>query len=90
MAREIPSNEAKTVTVKVPASNLFAFLEEVNKERNVIEVAYTDTGTSAGYEVTVTYAIMDLALKLASISTTVQNLAENASRGVPLRTPAAS
>lgn len=81
MSREIPQNEEKTVTVSVPPTNLFAFLEAVNNERNVISVSYEPPTNSNGYKVTVHYAIMDLALQTAAISTRIQTLAEEASSG---------
>ena len=83
MAREIPTNEARTVEVTVSSSKLFAFLEEVNKERNVILVQYEPLG--ANFKVTATYAIMDLALKLGAVSTKIQTLADEANKGTPLR-----
>ncbi len=85
MAQEIPQNEERTVTVKVPEANLFELLAEINTMRNVISVEYKPTGTSDGFEVTAHYAIMDLALQQAVVSSKIQTLAENAQKGKPLR-----
>jgi hypothetical protein len=70
MNREIPQNEVRSVTHTISKSGLFPFFEKLHDDRNVIKIEHERSG--ANFEVTIHFAIMDLAHKLGAVSASIE------------------
>lgn len=70
MTGEIPQNEVRSVTYIVSGSGLFPLLEKLHDDRNVLKIEHERV--DAGFQVTIHYAIMDLALQLAAVSASIE------------------
>ena len=70
MTGEVPQNEVRSVTHTVSESGLFPLFEKLHDNRNVLKIEHERAG--ANFKVTIYFAIMDLALKLAAVSTSIE------------------
>ncbi len=74
MAIEVPENEVRTKKVKVPRAKLQAFLDELMEDSNVVNIEFAPARSTV--EVTVHYAIMDLAIQLGGVDCKIEKLAD--------------
>lgn len=74
MTDEIPKNDESHVSHTVSRESLLPFLTKLNDNRNVTRIEYRRV--DGGFKVTVYYAIMDLAIQRAAVSTSIYNTIE--------------
>jgi hypothetical protein len=72
---EIPCNEVRTKEVTVTSLALQGFFEKLHVDPNVVKIEHWPSGRGA-FQVVVHYAVMNLALQLASISAGIEKSAE--------------
>lgn len=70
MTGEIPQNEVRSETYIVSGAGLFPLFKKLHDDRNVLKIEHERVG--AGFEVTIHYAIMNLELQLAAVSTSIE------------------
>lgn len=70
MVGEIPQNEVRTSVHIVSKGSLFLLFGKLHDDRNVLKIEHERAG--ADFKVTVHYAVMDLALRLAAISASIE------------------
>jgi hypothetical protein len=65
-----------SVTHMVSGSGLFSLFEKLHEDHNVIKIEHERVGVN--YQVTIHYAIMDIALQRAALATRIERFVEEA------------
>jgi hypothetical protein len=83
MSRDIPKNEIRTSTHVVSGKGLIPLLEKLHDNSDVLKIEHERSG--ANFQVTIHYAIMDLELKLAAVSASIEQAIADANHTTGVR-----
>jgi hypothetical protein len=72
MTPEIPQNEVRTVRYEVSGAELLLLIKKLYDNRDVFKIEHMRSG--ADFMVIVHFAIMDLPLRLSSVSASIERI----------------